>query len=457
MWKFAAIVELFRRYAATFSAAWAIRAQLRGVPRQSHELAFLPANLELAETPMHPAPHWAMRSIAVLALLVLAVATVGKLDIVVTARGKLTPTAKVKLVQPAVTGVVRRILVEDGQHVVAGQLLVELDPTQAAADNGKAHATKVVSALAAARAIALLEAQSRDQAPVLGQVKEASAKDLTDAQRFAEGIYREYREKVTAAHAELDATRHEIASLKATLPLAREQADDYRALVEDKYVAKHDYLDKQQSALQQEHELAAKISHAEQLEAGIAAQSAEFRREQLDALDKANQQFEQFRDEEEKATTREQLMTLTAPVDGTVEQLAVHTVGGVVTTAQSIMEIVPDDALEAEVSIENKDIGFTKAGQSAVVKIDAFPYTRFGFLNGVVRSISTDAAQDRRQGLTFVARIRVDRDTMQINGQSLKLTPGMTVNVEIKTGKRSVAGYFLDPLVRSVEESLRER
>jgi hemolysin D len=469
--KLQALRDLLKRYGAVFAAAWAIREQLQNRPRQDHELAFLPASLELAETPVHPAPRWAMRTIGTLAVIVVLVSVIGQLDIVVSAKGKLVPNARVKVIQPAITGVVRRILVEDGQRVEAGALLMELDPTQAEADSGKAHAAKMAAALAMARSQALLAAQKSNQPPLLAPVAEATTDDMRDAQRFADGTFREYEDKLAKSQAELvqreaelDGTLHDIDRLKATSPLARQQANDYRSLVEEKYVAKSDYLDKEQNAIQQEHDLASKTSHAAELRAAIVGQKADiasilsqFRREQLDALDKASQQFDQSRDDETKATTRQHLMSLNAPVEGTVQQLAVHTVGGVVTTAQSLMEIVPEDALEVEVNVENKDIGFVKADQEAIVKIDAFPYTRYGYLQGTVRSVSNDAVQDKKQGLSFVAHVRLPSGRMRIDDQWINLTPGMAVSAEIKTGLRSVAGYFLDPLVQTAQESLRER
>ncbi|HMA49311.1 MAG TPA: HlyD family type I secretion periplasmic adaptor subunit [Magnetospirillaceae bacterium] len=466
-----AFLDLMRRYKAVFGAAWAIRDQLRSPPRQGYELAFLPANLELAETPVHPAPRMAMRAIALLAVLILLIGLIGRLDIVVAAKGKLVPNDRVKVIQPAVTGVVRRILVADGQKVTVGDLLLEFDPTQAVADTSKAHSAKTAAALASARARALLEAQKSGRPPVLATIDIATPDEVEDARRLAEGEFREYQDKLAhdraelaRREAELDGTLHEIDKLQVTAPLAREQANDYKALVEGKLVAKHDYLEREEDAVAQEHDLQAKTSHAVELRAGLTEQQAglaqlasQFRREQLDALEKANQQQEQSGEDETKAVSRRQLMSLSAPVSGTVQQLAVHTVGGVVTTAQSLMEIVPEDALEVDVNIENKDVGFVQAGQEAIIKVEAFPYTRYGYLRGTVRQVSNDAAQDRRQGLVFTARVQLPTDSMQINGQMVRLTPGMAVGAEIKTGRRSVIEYFLDPLMRTTQESLRER
>jgi len=469
--KLQAVADLWRRYGSIFRAAWEIRHQLDTPPRLGHELAFMPANLELVDTPIHPAPRWTMRIIVALALITILISLFGRLDIVATAKGKLIPNARVKIIQPAITGVVRQISVHDGQRVKEGDPLLTLDTTQAAADSDKARASRIDAALAIARSHALLDAQQHGHPPVVAAVSGASADDSQQAQHYADGLYREYQDKLASAQAELgkrtgelDSTVHEIEKLEATAPLTRQSADEYKGLVVGKYVADTDYLQKEQTALEQEHELQAQRSHRQQLAAAVVQQHAEiasttsqFRRAQLDELDKASQQLEQSRNDETKAQTRQGLLKLTAPVAGTVQQLAAHTVGGVVTTAQSIMEIVPYDSVEVETNIENKDIGFVKVGQDAVVKIEAFPYTRYGFLKGKVTSVSNDATQDKKLGLTFVAHVKLPTNQFRVNDKLVDLTPGMEVTAEIKTGTQSVAHYFLDPLVQTAQESMRER
>ena len=147
---------------------------------------------------------------------------------------------------------------------------------------------------------------------------------------------------------------------------------------------------------------------------------------------------------------------LRAPQAGTVHQLAVHTVGGVVTTGQALMEIVPDDTLEVEATVENKDIGFVNAGQDAVIKLETFPYTRYGYLTGKVVSVSNDAVQNKKLGLAFITRIHLPTNRIHIENKWIALTPGMAVNAEIKTGKRTVGEYFLGPLVQGMQESMHE-
>ncbi|WP_321955755.1 HlyD family type I secretion periplasmic adaptor subunit [Paraburkholderia bannensis] len=463
--KLQALADLVKRYAAVWREVWQIRAQLKRPSRDADHLAFLPAELELVETPVHPAPRWTMRVLVALAVIALLIGILGRLDIVVTASGQFIPNARVKTIQPAITGVVREIGVKDGERVAAGQLLMKLDTTQAAADTDKARSSRLDAELAAARADALLTAQRDSKAPLVAKVDDASGARMQDAQRQAEGAWFEYRDQFEGEKAELakreaqlESTRAEIAKLVATAPLARQQADAYRALVADKYVARNDYLDKEQSALDKEHELAAQRSHANELAAAIAEQRAQveataskFRRDQLDELEKATQQVTQSREDETKASTRQALMSLTAPVAGTVQQLAVHTLGGVVTTAQTLMEIVPDDALEVEARLQNRDVGFVQTGQRAAVKIEAFPYTRYGFLNGTITEVSNDAVQDKKLGLTFPVRIRLETNRIHVDNRWITLTPGMAVTADIRTGKRSVIGYFLDPLLQTAK------
>ncbi|HEY2678552.1 MAG TPA: HlyD family type I secretion periplasmic adaptor subunit [Steroidobacteraceae bacterium] len=463
--------DLRERYRVILAHAWRERRQTDTSARLVHELAFLPANLELTETPPHPAPLWAARLLMGAALIVVLIGAFGELDIVAVAPGQLIPNANVKVIQPAVTGVVRKILVQNGERVTAGQLLVELDPTQATADAHKAKTSKIDAQLALARAQALLTALDRNSEPKIAQIVGATLERQSDTQSLAEGSMREYRHKLASLHAELhkreaelDSTREEIAKLKQTAPLARQEASDYKELARHNYVATHEYLDKEKAAIEQTHELAAQESHVRELEAGIDEQRrtidttvATFRREQWEALNKAEQDAAQTREEETKADARQSLMQIESPVAGIVQQLNVHTVGGVVSSAQALMEIVPDDTLEVEARISNKDIGFVNPGQSAMVKLATFPYARFGYLTGKIIKVSNDASSDKKLGLVFLARIQIPSNRFRADGKWINLAPGMEVTLEVRTGTQKVWQYFLSPLIQTGKESLRER
>ena len=162
--------------------------------------------------------------------------------------------------------------------------------------------------------------------------------------------------------------------------------------------------------------------------------------------------------ERSKTEQRSRLTQLTAPVDGTVQQVAVHTEGGVVTPAQVLMVIVPKDAqVSAEVVIDNKDIGFVNAGQVAAIKLETFPFTKYGTVAATVKSVTADAVNDEKKGAIFPAVLSLQRASIDVDGKRINLTPGMNVTAEIKTGKRRVIEYLLSPVQRSVSESLGER
>jgi hemolysin D len=159
-----------------------------------------------------------------------------------------------------------------------------------------------------------------------------------------------------------------------------------------------------------------------------------------------------------KAGQKAGLQRLMSPIDGVVQQLAVHTVGGVVTPAQQLLIVVPrEHPVEVEAQVENKDIGFVKEGQSVEVKIEAFPFTLYGTIPGHVLTVSHDAAPLEKVGLVYLTRVSLDRSTVHVDGNRMNLSPGMAVTVEIKTGQRRIIEYVLSPLLKSAQESLRER
>ena len=217
--------------------------------------------------------------------------------------------------------------------------------------------------------------------------------------------------------------------------------------------------------IENQNDLKSKRNQREQIKAAIdeakdsrAVNTQTIRRDTLDALRQADEQSAQIQAQLDKAQQRQRLMRLAAPVSGTVQQLATHTIGGVVTAAQPLLVIVPDDyQLNVKALILNKDIGFVRQGQEAVIKIEAFPYTRYGYLTGKVQTISYDAIENEQLGLVYAATIALDHDTLNIEGQPVRLSAGMNITAEIKTGKRRVLDYLLSPLQTKIDESLRQR
>ena len=222
--------------------------------------------------------------------------------------------------------------------------------------------------------------------------------------------------------------------------MTRAEEAAYQSLVQQSYVSRHAYLETMQARIQQEQELAGQKSYAKELQATVQEQRddidtaiAQFRREQLDALNQAQQQLAQDKADETKSEQRQGQTHLSAPVSGTVQELAVHTIGGVITPAQALLVIVPDDAeLEMEVQILNQDIGFVRSGQNAEIKLDAFPYTHYGTIPGRVMSISQDAVKDDKLGLIYPARIQLGAHKILADGGRYSWSRGCRVRWRLK-------------------------
>lgn len=467
-----AFADLLGRYAAVFRHAWRVRKELDGPGRLPHEAQFLPAALALQETPVSPAPRVAMWLLMAFAAIALLWAVFGHIDVVATAQGRIVPNDRTKVIQPVDTATVKAIHVVDGQSVRAGEVLIELDATSTAADTARIANDLLTARLQAARARALLDALTSGRPPLLGRLPDVAAERLAQEQRLLDGQFGEYQARlaridadIAKREAELASTREVVTKLELTVPIARRRAQDFKNLVGQNFISEHGYLDKEQLRIEQEADLATQRSRLKELTASLqegrsqrVALVAETKRLALDSLNEAEQKVTAYRQELVKAESRDKLMTLTAPVDGTVQQLAVHTVGGVVTEAQPLMMVVPkDNPIEIEAYVENKDIGFVNAGQAAVVKIETFPFTKYGTIDAKVVSVSSDAVNDEKRGLIFPARVLPARTTLQVENKTVNLTPGMAVSVEVKTAQRRVIEYFLSPLLQYKDESLRER
>lgn len=317
-------------------------------------LAFLPAALEIQETPPRPAARGILWAIIACCLAAIVWSVLAKVDVVAVAGGKVIPAGKSKPVQAFESGRVRAIHVAEGDRVRAGEVLVELDASVSAAD--------------------------------------------------------------------VNAARQRIAKLERTLPLVQERAASARKLQAQGLLPRSDYLALEEQRIAVEQDLAE-------------------RRQEL-----------------VKAQERNDWQTLRAPVSGRVQQLAVHGAGAVVTPAQPLMVVVPEAlALEVEAYVANKDIGFVSAGQDVALKLETFPFTRYGTLPGRVISVSDDAIADDKLGLVYLARVALEQPVIEVDGRPVRLAPGMAVSAEIRTGERRVVEFFLSPLSRLVHESLRER
>jgi hemolysin D len=468
---------------------------LSGEPagRSREELAFLPAALEIVETPPPPLAGAIGGTIIVLFCAALVWASFGRVDIVATASGRVVPSGRTKVIQPLETGVVRAIHVRDGQSVKAGEVLIELDPTVAEAELHHLESDLMAARLEAARLRAALAGQE-DPRPDFHPPEGATPDAIELQRRFLMSQTSEQKAKTEEIkqqefqkEAERATIRATINKLTETIPLLEERVNLRRYLYDKELGSRLLYLSDYQDLVGQQQDLLVQKSRYREADAAVSALvetrlrvGSEFRRTLLDDLTKAEQKAAGLAQDVVKASQRAQYHALVASVDGTVQQLSVHTVGGVVTPAQTLMVVVPaDSGLEIEANVSNRDIGFIHVGNVVEIKVDTFNFTRYGLIEGKVLSISQDAItrdrpqQDRSgdqtsgsgasssepkgQELNYAARISLGRTQMQIEENLVNLSPGMAITAEIKTGSRRIISYLLSPLLKYRQESLRER
>ncbi len=490
-----------------FRAALAFEKQREAHAKRYSETEFLPAALEVMETP--PSPLARLLLLAMCALVGIAVlwSIFGKVDVVAVGQGKIIPEAQVKVIQwggtgggsDGLTGVVRAIHVVEGQEVKAGQLLLELDPTMTGADAAQATRGLMSAELDRARARAI--GRYLQNGRINSVAPQGTPQDVASTQRqLIRSTIAEYEAKAASLReqrgekrAELDAAREERAKIEQTLPLLQQQVDARAELAEKGYGSKLLLWQAQELLVERQKNLsiqAANIARAQAAISTIDMQLAQAKQEltrgTLTDLAKAQDDASLRGEEIKKATQRTALTRIRAPVDGTVTQLSLHTIGGVIQAAQPLMVIVPKDArLIVEAQLQNKDIGFVRQGQQVHIKLEAFPFTDYGMIDGTLTTLSADAVPQEvntqsqksnskaaesgqaQGGLVYTARIALDTKSItQLlqkagctpNAPCLrKITPGMAATAEIKTGQRRIIKYLLSPIAKTASEAGRER
>jgi len=404
----------------------------------------LPAALSLQEKPVSSASRIAAGVLILLVVALFVWAVVGKMDIIVTATGKIIPSDRTKTIASIEVASVKALYVQEGQAVKKGDVLIELDASAPSADQDKAMSSAEEATLQIARSRAMIAAIDSRKPPKLPAVAGVAPEKLREAQRHLDGQFQDFITKLQR----IDGM---IASYSRALPLATQQASDYKALAQTNDVPRHAYLEKEQARI----ELEGKLADAKKQRAALIAET---RRVAYDARAEGEKIVGASQPDIRRAASHRDLLKLVSPVDGTVQQLQVHTIGGVVPAAQPLMLIVPQEhQIRVEAMVLNKDIGFVQESQTAAVKIDAFQYTKYGLIPARVIHISRDAIFDEKRGLLYSVIVALEKSSILVEGRDTKLSAGMSVNVDIKTGERRVIEYVLSPLLQLQRESIRER
>lgn len=432
------------------------------------ETEFLPAALEVIETPPSPVGRMVLWSIVSLIIIALTWSIFGYVDEVAVAPGKLIPVGFVKVVQAEDKGVVKAIHIQDGQKVKQGQLLMELDPTFSAADLARVKKEIAYYNLEIDRLLA--EKENRFFSPQL--TPDLDLKDVEFQMRLYESRQNEFKAKIATAEsnirqaeANLNIAYANQLKYESLYDIAKEREERIQQLVNENAVALFVLLDYRSKRLELEQNLAAQLAEIVRNESAIS-QSREILASIMAERDKdINTKLVEDRklvsgysEEIKKAAEKDRLSRIVAPIDGRVTQLAVHTVGGVVTAAQALLVVVPEDStLEVEAWAANKDIGFIQHGQRAEVKVETFSFQKYGTIGAEVIEISPDAIEDKDKGRVYRVVLRLDKDKVLVNDRDVYLGPGMTVSAEIKIKKKRIIEFFLDPFRQYQSEALRER
>lgn len=437
-------------------------------------LDFAPDLLAIQDRPPERLPRVLLVVVAALIALLLLWATFAKLDIIATADGRLVPMTFTKVVQPAEAGVVSEILVKDGDAVREGQLLLRLDPRLAMAD------TTALGTDLAVRKITLrfIEAAlaERTLVPIMDERPEVfvqvQARFRAQRQAYLDALAQE-AEALNRARSDLQSAHQVLDKLTQTLPIYRQSAQAYRNLQQEGFVGELAALEKAREAIEKDQEQKAQASNVASLGSAIAQSEkkvaavrshhrSQLENERVETLALLNRSGQEF----EKSQVKAGMLEVRAPNAGVVKDLAVTTRGAVVAAGALLMNVVPvGEAMQAEVLLRNEDVGFAAMGQDVRVKVAAYPFQKYGMLDGKVALISADALDPKQAppgqvpSLTYRAIVQLDKPKLSsvATGEQLALQAGMLVTAEIHQGRRSVLEYLLSPVRKVSQEAGRER
>lgn len=408
-------------------------------------------------------------SICAMTAIALLFACLAKMDIVVSAQGKVIPAGKSKVIQPLEPGVVRAVHVRDGQNVLAGDVLIELDPTSTGADRDRVQREYWEAQADVLRMTAQINGRKVFTVPV-----DMPPDIAANQQALLRDRHTEQHAKMASLDADMlkrkadvEAIQSMVTQLKNSLPLIAQKHQMREELAKTGHIAQTMVIDSKLELINAEKELAVQSSRFKESSANYQAAAeqhaqalAEFKARTGTELVEAMKKRDAAQQEFIKANQRWTQQTLKAPIDGVVQQLAVTTVGGVVTAAQPLLTVVPENTpLEIEAQVMNRDVGHLHVGQRVINKVETYDFTRYGYIEGEVLWVGTDAVQDPKLGLVYPVRVKLTQTQTPnaVNGRKGVMTAGMNVTADIRTDERRMIEYLLAPMLRYKQEALRER
>ena len=426
---------------------------------------FKPLLVEIEERPLNPLGRMIFWIIMAAILFTVLWMLLGEVDVVVTARGKVIPSGEVKIIQPLNTGVVRSILVEAGDHVEKGQVLLEIDPSDVDPELLSLKADLNQVELEILRLAALLEQHSFNvpdndfDADILRVQKDIFVAEKQSLEQQVQAK-REILGQLDEQLAGLDSSAVHLGYMINLLQQRLLRLDQVRDIIsrEEYEQTENEYLQNQTNLQGIVHQRAEIESRKQQTRQEIAFLKEDNRNRLLADLAEKKQRQHYLAAQIEQAEFRSLRQQITAPVDGYVSRLLFHTIGGVVSPAEKLAFIVPDDSpLLIKSMLLNKDAGFVASGMAASIKIDTFNFQKYGTLDGKVVQVSKDSLEDEQLGLVYEVYIFPQQTTLMVDGAETPITAGMSVASEIKVGKRRIIEFFIYPLIKYLDEGVSVR
>ncbi|AJA45250.1 HlyD family type I secretion periplasmic adaptor subunit [Frischella perrara] len=435
---------------------------------------FLPAALEVQETPPSPIGRFILWSIVILLVIAIAWASLSKVDIVAATRGKLVVNELSRPVNSAVTAEIVEVLVKEGEHVEKGQSLIKLNSASLVAQLEENILQQKINRFHIARLELLYEHYLNRPAPLIlsdnFQLESPLLAQQISMQLQAE-VEDDYNEKevfklnqqIITAQIENYQIQKEMA--ENLLPIYREQYEALNSLYKKDMTSKDSLLEIQKKYLEAKFTVNSADAKVKEMRANYAQIDAQIKSHVADKIREIEREKIQRLNQNDILSAQQKQLEaliaqyeLKAPIAGIVESLVYRDAGAAVEAPQELLKIVPEnEKLIAEVWVSNQDIGFLRRNQLAAVKIDTFDFTRYGWIEGKLLNISSDAIDDKDLGLVYKAVIELSTNHLIIDGQTIKLESGMSVSAEVKTGQRTVLSYLLSPMMEALDDVGKQR
>jgi len=432
--------------------------------KDRHE--FKPLLVELEDSPTSPLSRWLFWILTMMMIFIVSWLYFAKVDVVVSARGKIIPSGEIKVVQPIETGIVKRILVKEGDLVKKGQVVMEIDPSVKETN----LESKSTNAQLLNVEVERLEALISNRALSMDKFQEATSSVIETQISLYNTTKQSHRQQIQLVKEQLEQVKQQLNSLKSDISRINQlysitKTREEKLLLIIDIIARKDYelvynqmIEYQQQLAMKRHEVLEFKAKFSELNQQIKLIKEEYKNKLLEALTQKRRELTMLNSEIVSIKFQNAKQLIKSPVDGYISKLLVHTEGGVVTPAEKLMMIVPKDApLIFKATVLNQDIGFVKKDMNVSVKIDTFSFQKYGMIEGKVIHVADDSIEDEKMGPIYEVLIQPQGYFLEYGREKFAINSGMSITAEVKVGKRRVINFFIYPLIRYLDEGMSVR